>query len=277
MSSKAKRQRGKAAAKAPPKKGTKRARDEDKADKFAESVLASVTCPISHSLVVQPVVAEDGQVYERERIETWLQKKETSPFTRKPMGTQLVDSVASRSIVASAIENGLVDAEAASAWHLGSARLKVVEKLPGGLDAAKEHLDAAAKSPEREMLLKAFKLREQVKKFGDEAAALGLGSEVERLLQYKAAGSLSGRPMTEWRDDLVEGQSVIRVIDDVDELEHLCERLAPGAEEDVGWNEDMRHLCGRECVIDCLNDECRAYGVDDDYLVPFDACILVRV
>ncbi len=132
MSSKAKRQRGKAAAKAPPKKGTKRARDEDKSDKFAESVLASVTCPISHSLVVQPVVAEDGQVYERERIETWLQKKETSPFTRKPMGTQLVDSVASRSIVASAIENGLVDAEAASAWHLGSARLKVVEKLPGG-------------------------------------------------------------------------------------------------------------------------------------------------
>ena len=108
MSSKAKRQRGKAAAKAPPKKGTKRARDEDKSDKFAESVLASVTCPISHSLVVQPVVAEDGQVYERERIETWLQKKETSPFTRKPMGTQLVDSVASRSIVSSAIENGLV-------------------------------------------------------------------------------------------------------------------------------------------------------------------------
>ena len=170
-----------------------------------------------------------------------------------------------------------VDAEAATAWHLGSARLKIVEKLPGGFDAAKEHLDAAAKSPEREMLLKAFKLREQVKKFGDEAAALGLGSEVERLLQYKAAGSPTGRPMTEWRDDLVEGQSVIRVIDDVDELEHLCERLAPGAEEDVGWNEDMRHLCGRECVIDCLNDECRAYGVDDDYLVPFDACILVRV
>ena len=131
MSSKAKRQRGKAAAKAPPKKGTKRARDEDRSDKFAESVLASVTCPISHSLVVQPVVAEDGQVYERERIETWLQKKETSPFTRKPMGTQLVDSVASRSIVSSAIENGLVDAEAATAWHLGSARLKIVEKLPG--------------------------------------------------------------------------------------------------------------------------------------------------
>ena len=181
MSSKAKRQRGKAAAKAPPKKGTKRARDEDRSDKlFAESVLASVTCPISHSLVVQPVVAEDGQVYERERIETWLQKKETSPFTRKPMGTQLVDSVASRSIVASAIENGLVDAEAASAWHLGSARLKVVEKLPGGFDAAKEHLDAAAKSPEREMLLKAFKLREQVKKFGDEAAALGLGDGQEQ-------------------------------------------------------------------------------------------------
>ena len=73
MSSKAKRQRGKAAAKAPSKKGTKRARDEDKADKFAESVLASVTCPISHSLVVQPVVAELFDLFaELERLQEHL-------------------------------------------------------------------------------------------------------------------------------------------------------------------------------------------------------------
>ena len=83
--------------------------------------------------------------------------------------------------------------------------------------------------------------------------------------------------MTEYRDDLVPGQSLVRVIDDADELERLCERRAPGADEYVEWNEDMEELCGREFVIDCLNDECRAYGVDDDYLVPFDACILVRV
>ena len=163
------------------------------------------------------------------------------------MGTQLVDSVASRSIVASAIENGLVDAEAASAWHLGSARLKVVEKLPGGLDAAKEHLDAAANTPEREMLLKAFKLREQVKKFGDEAAALGLGSEVERLLQYKPSGSLAGGPDRVARRPR-GGPVGDLFIDDVDELEHLA---APGSGRGRrrGLERGYAAFAWQECVI----------------------------
>ena len=47
-----------------PRRGQKRPRAETNGT-FAEAVLASVTCPISHSLVVQPVLAEDGKCYER--------------------------------------------------------------------------------------------------------------------------------------------------------------------------------------------------------------------
>ena len=118
-----------------PRRGQKRPRAEGT---FAEAVLASVTCPISHSLVVRPVLAEDGKCYEREHIEKWLRKKKSSPLTNKPMGTHLTDHGDGRQIVASAIENGLVDADAATAWHVASARLKIVAALPGGLDSAKE-------------------------------------------------------------------------------------------------------------------------------------------
>ena len=85
-----------------------------------------------------------------EHIERWLRQKKTSPLTNKSMGTRLTDHGDGRYIVSSAIENGLVDADAAAAWHLASARLKIVGELPGGLDSAKEHLAAVAPSPESE-------------------------------------------------------------------------------------------------------------------------------
>ncbi len=201
------------AAKAPPKKGMKRARDEDKADKFAESVLASVTCPISLSLVVQPVVAEDGQVYERERIKMWLQEKETSPFTRNPMGTQLVDSVASRSIVASAIENGLVDANAAASWHLASARLKIAGELPGGLDSAKEHLAAVA--PSWGSWHVGVRVRRTV--FAEDSSALGT-----------ADGTVvSGAPAPLWRVVYDEGGLLGGDSEDLEQHELLASAPAP--------------------------------------------------
>ena len=59
---------------------------------FAEAVLASVTCPISQSLVVRPVIAEDGKRYERAHIERWLRARNaSSPLTNQRMGTRLAD------------------------------------------------------------------------------------------------------------------------------------------------------------------------------------------
>ena len=179
------------------RRGKKRPRAESNGT-FAEAVLASVTCPISQSLVVRPVIAEDGKTYERAHIERWLRQKKSSPLTNQRMGTRLAEHGDGRSIVASAIGSSVenmwltVDANAAAAWHLASARLKIVGELPGGLASAKEHLAAVASSPEcdreetslsdRAMLLEAFTLREQVKSFVARAGERGLGSEVVRLL-----------------------------------------------------------------------------------------------
>ena len=222
------------------RRGKKRPRAENNGT-FAEAVLASVTCPISQSLVVRPVIAEDGKCYERAHIERWLRQKKSSPLTNQRMGTRLADHTDGRHLVASAIENGLVDADAATAWHIASARLKLVGELPGGLDSAKEHLAAAAPSPEseraeeapeREALLEAFALRDRMLALVKRGDRLGLGREFERLLTVDRPSGVvaaAGAPMTAWRGDLVPDQSMIRIINNVDEFRRLCERPAPGA------------------------------------------------
>ena len=269
-----------------PRRGQKRPRAEGT---FAEAVLASVTCPISHSLVVRPVLAEDGKCYEREHIERWLRKKKSSPLTNKPMGTHLTDHADGRGLVSSAIENGLVDADAATAWHVASARLKIVAALPGGLDSAKEHIAAAAPSPEcereeaspeREALLEAFALRDRMLALVKRGDRLGLGREFERLLTVDRPSGVvaaAGAPMTAWRGDLVPDQSMIRIINNVDEFRRLCERPAPGADRFVDWVEEMEELAGQAFTVEGLDEDDRAYNILAHYRVPFDACILVRV
>ena len=223
-----------------------------------------------------------------QHIEKWLRKKKSSPLTNKPMGTRLADHGDGRCIVSSAIESGLVDADAATAWHVASARLKIVATLPGGLDSAKEHLAAVAPSPEcerveeaspeREALLEAFELRDRMLALVKRGDRLGLGREVERLLTVDhPSGVAAGAPMAAWRGDLVPKQSVVRIIDDVEEFQRLCERPAPGADDEVGWCEDeMEELAGNIYTVRRVYGRTRSYDIGD-YAVPFDACILVRV
>ncbi|EOD30452.1 hypothetical protein EMIHUDRAFT_232783, partial [Emiliania huxleyi CCMP1516] len=42
---------------------------------------ADFICPITTEIMVEPVVAADGQSYERTAIERWLATKSTSPLT----------------------------------------------------------------------------------------------------------------------------------------------------------------------------------------------------
>jgi len=60
--------------------------------KFRESLTTTATefiCPICHDLPLDPVLAEDGRIYNRECIQKWLQKKRTSPLTNEQMGNSL--------------------------------------------------------------------------------------------------------------------------------------------------------------------------------------------
>ena len=49
--------------------------------KEEEEPPADFICPITTEIMVEPVVAADGQSYERTAIERWLATKSTSPLT----------------------------------------------------------------------------------------------------------------------------------------------------------------------------------------------------
>ena len=57
-------------------------------------------CPISHEIMVDPVVAADGHTYEREALARWLSEKSSSPLTGQPMGTRMVPNHAVKSMIA---------------------------------------------------------------------------------------------------------------------------------------------------------------------------------
>ena len=81
--------------------------------KLASAVLSSVTCPISQALVVDPVMAEDGAIYERDQITKWLSSNNRSPVTNAAMGARLVAAQNTRSLVESLLESENVDDDAA--------------------------------------------------------------------------------------------------------------------------------------------------------------------
>jgi len=110
------------------------------------------TCPISLQLLVDPVVAEDGVVYERRCIERWLKERKASPVTNQEMGPTLLPTPAARQVVANLVEEGLVDADAALDFFLDRGRVLAAQKAPSGPDLQAASADfrralALAKKP----------------------------------------------------------------------------------------------------------------------------------
>ena len=267
----------------PAKRARTGAEEGASGQKLASAVLSSVTCPISQALVVDPVMAEDGAIYERDQITKWLGSNNRSPVTNAAMGARLVAAQATRSLVESLLESENVDDDAAAAWHAASARKKITGALPGGIDAAKVHLDRAAaleSSTECDVLREALALRDQHKGVLTKAAAAGVTREVESILSGRTRS-----PMTAWRPDLKAG-SIIRLIDDRDELKRLFGRPAPGSQKAIRlgpWPDYFRPE-GREGRVESVVEKYRAYRVSGRDRVsgrlmkmiwPFDACILI--
>ena len=53
-----------------------------------EKIPEEYYCPITHLVMADPVSTEDGHTYEREAIEEWLQKNNTSPLTNAKLNTK---------------------------------------------------------------------------------------------------------------------------------------------------------------------------------------------
>jgi len=259
-------------------------------DSMTKSLLSVVSCPITHCLVVDPVVAEDGHTYEREAITRWLRDKGKSPMTNQTIGTHVVALHGGRDMVLGAIEAGAVDDKDAAAWHVQSARRIAAAALPGGTSKAREHLETAealAPSAEAKTLLRAANFRQQldgllghVEDFASSSAAAGVEGVADFVLGGRngllaaAAAPAGGEAVMHQWEEFAPHAAVVRIIESEEELEDLCEREAPGAQDAVGWDDEMVHLCGKAYIVKTSNSVNKSYNVDS-FWVPFDACIML--
>ena len=95
-------------------------------------VAADLRCPITQELPLDPVIAKDGKIYEREAILEWFRKKDgdaTSPSTGKVIGTELVPAVQVRNTIESLIKSGAIEGEAAEAWQKKLEQEKEVKEI----------------------------------------------------------------------------------------------------------------------------------------------------
>jgi len=84
------------------------------------SFLDEHKCPITHNLPVDPVMAEDGRVYERDAIQEWFWTHKgthcPSPMTMVTIGKNLVKAVQARNTIEQLIKKGLISGEPAETW-----------------------------------------------------------------------------------------------------------------------------------------------------------------
>lgn len=263
---------------------------KDAGSDVGRAMVEQLQCPITSEFPVCPVVAQDGRVYERDAIERWLSSKATSPVTNAAMGTSLVDSTQTRTLILTAIEGGSIDDDSAAVWHLESAKAIADGKLTGALTSVKDHLESAdelSSSPEIKLSLEAVNLKLEQDTLLKRGADAGAGLVASVL----GGAKTDEAPMTEWRA-LRQGKSVIRVISNLNELKRLCMRPAPGASAAVKWIDAMETCCGRyyfiapSTMLGNQSDPVKGYNVlrlPDEidvpeanfWAFPFDACILV--
>ena len=80
--------------------------------------LKHLVCPILPTLPVDPVVASDGYIYERERIEKHLFTRQISPVTREPMTLHLVPARHVTNIIQDMLDASRQDIQKLSLIHI---------------------------------------------------------------------------------------------------------------------------------------------------------------
>lgn len=65
-----------------------------------DALVDSLTCSINQEIFYDPVVAEDGQTYEKHAIEMWIKNKDRSPMNGNTIGKTLVPNHYLKKIVA---------------------------------------------------------------------------------------------------------------------------------------------------------------------------------
>ena len=99
---------------------------------------SELICPITHELPIDPVVANDGIVYEREAIAKWIETcaqkgcNLTSPMSAFVMSAELTKVPQVRKCIEALVENGNVDGEEAVTWKQKKQLVELEEKALKG-------------------------------------------------------------------------------------------------------------------------------------------------
>ena len=115
----------------PPKRGREAAEDETAQElrrhkSAVDEAMNEFLCPITFSLPVDPVMAEDGNVYERSAIEEWLKQQRKSPVTNLAMGTRLLPALQVKNMIRAMVASGALTGDKVDAWKL---KLEEEEKV----------------------------------------------------------------------------------------------------------------------------------------------------
>lgn len=102
--------------------------------RFNASIDKQLMCPITHQLLIDPVVAEDGKVYERTAIEDWLEKNKRSPITNLPMGATLFAATHVKSLIELTVSYDTLSEEMVSVWKQ---RMEAREKIQTSIEKAR--------------------------------------------------------------------------------------------------------------------------------------------
>ncbi len=100
-----------------------------------QSVAEEWVCPITQELPLDPVTAEDGRVYERNAIESWMSELQStgrplrSPITNQSMGPYLLPAPHVHNAVKTMVQCGALSEGTAEAWTKRLADEEEVEAI----------------------------------------------------------------------------------------------------------------------------------------------------
>ena len=99
---------------------TNESNNEEKKQELIQELKEHLMCPITRTLMIDPVIASDGFTYERESIENWLRSKRNSPITREFMRNNLIPNLALKNLIEFTIDEGILDLEATKEYLDGN-------------------------------------------------------------------------------------------------------------------------------------------------------------
>ena len=98
-----------------------------------EEMAEEFVCPITQELPVDPVMAQDGRIYEKKAVEDWIASKRgqplKSPVTNESMGTALLPAVQARNAIRNMVQSGAITGPKADAWTLRIADEETLARL----------------------------------------------------------------------------------------------------------------------------------------------------